>query len=116
MNSCNILIPEIPNMDMKYVLAILNSRCMQFYFKKQFNSVKILRSHIEALPIPVVPIIRQQELIKTVDAIIASANASEINRLYDELDNEISTLYGITPTEYCVIRSSMEDENLFLDI
>lgn len=116
LNSCNILIPEIPNLDMKYVLAILNSRCMQFYFKKQFNSVKILRSHIEALPIPVVPITRQQELIKTVDAIIASANASETNALYDELDDKISVLYGITSTEYSAIRSSMEDENLFLDV
>ncbi len=116
LNSCNILIPEIPDMDMKYVLAILNSRCMQFYFKKQFHSVKILRSHIEALPIPAVPAARQHELITYVDAVIASESADDIKRLYEELDQEISALYGITPPEYRVIRSSMENENLFLDI
>ena len=39
---------------MKYIMAILNSRVAQFYFKKRFNSVKVLRSHIEQIPIPFV--------------------------------------------------------------
>ena len=47
LNSCNVVIPEIEGLEMKYVLAVLNSRVAQFYFEKSFQSVKVLRSHIE---------------------------------------------------------------------
>ena len=46
LNSCNILIPQIEGMDIKYVLAVLNSRVSAFFINKKFNSVKLLRSHI----------------------------------------------------------------------
>ena len=39
---------------MNYVLAILNSRIAQFIYKREFHSVKVLRSHIENIPIPLV--------------------------------------------------------------
>ncbi len=52
LNSCNILIPQIDGMSCKYVMAVLNSRPAQFLFKKLFSSVKVLRSHIEQIPIP----------------------------------------------------------------
>lgn len=114
LNSCNVLIPEIPDLDIKYIMAVLNSRCIQFYFKKQFNSVKVLRSHIEALPIPIIPMLAQKNIISIVDSILGSNDSKETQRLYDELDAQITTLFDITSKEYAVIKASMDGENLFL--
>lgn len=49
LNSCNLVIPKIEGLSVKYILAILNSRIAQYYFRKTFHSVKVLRSHIEPM-------------------------------------------------------------------
>lgn len=114
LNSCNILIPEIPNLDMKYIMAILNSRTAQFYFKKQFNSVKVLRSHIEQLPIPMIGQEEQRRIIAYTESIIEAQDDSMIVDLYEKIDNMIAHIYNISDDEYSIIKASMIDENLFL--
>ena len=91
LNSCNILIPEIEGLDIKYILAILNSSVAQFYFKNRFNSVKVLRSHIETIPIPFVDKKVQNGIIKRVDKILNKENIENNSR---EIDEIISGLYG----------------------
>ena len=114
LNSCNILIPELPELDMKYILAILNSRTAQFYFKKQFNSVKVLRSHIEHLPIPVIDQQEQRCIIAYVESIIKAQEDSVIMDLYEKIDRMIARIYNISDNEYLIIKASMAEENLFL--
>lgn len=46
LNSCNILIPHVSGIDMKYILAVLNSRVISYYYMNKFNSNKMLRQHI----------------------------------------------------------------------
>lgn len=114
LNSCNILIPEIPEMSIKYVMAILNARTTQFYFRKQFNSVKILRSHLEQIPIPVIETEAQNEITTIVDSILTVSDASDVIDLYDKLDRRVAKLYNITTEEYQIVRESMDGEDLFL--
>lgn len=114
LNSCNILIPCLKGLNIKYILAILNSRIAQFYFRKQFNSVKVLRSHIERIPIPFIEDSGQKHFISTVDLILKASDADTVTALYDQLDTNIAELYDLTPEEYQTIRSSMDGENLFL--
>lgn len=52
LNSANVLIPRIKNYPAKVLLAIFNSSLYQFIFQKRFSSLKVLRSHIEDLPLP----------------------------------------------------------------
>lgn len=52
LNSANILIPGIERYPVKAVLALLNSSLYQFLFQKKFSSIKVLRSHLERLPLP----------------------------------------------------------------
>lgn len=112
LNSCNILIPEIPGLCIKYILAILNSSPAQFFFKKSFNSVKILRSHLEQIPIPLASLDIQKEISDIVDQLIAIANyvpkydsdiskkGTSYSHLYDKLDRMIASLYGLTDEQY----------------
>lgn len=112
LNSCNILIPQIKGMGIKYVLAVLNSSVAAFFFSKKFNSVKMLRSHIEALPIPLVSLNVQQEIEEKVDSIM-SANDNFLS-LYSELDEEIFSLYSLSSEQRNTIKSALSGKATFL--
>lgn len=112
LNSCNIVIPEIDGVEMKYVLAILNSSVAAYFISKRFNSVKLLRSHIEQMPIPIVPADRQTAIVKKVDRIM---NSSEnISGLYEDLDSDIMALYGLTVEQINTIHTALNGKTLFL--
>lgn len=112
LNSCNIVIPEIDGIEMKYILAILNSSVAAYFISKRFNSVKLLRSHIEQMPIPAVPVDVQVAIIKKVDRIM---NSSEnISGLYKDLDNDIMALYGLTVEQIETIHTALSGKTLFL--
>lgn len=112
LNSCNILIPQIPNMHIKYVLAILNSRVAAYFTRMKFNSVKLLRAHIEQIPIPIVSEEIQMEIIKKVDRILKCDTS--IRDLYDELDRQIMDLYNLSDNERDVIYKTMVGQNEFI--
>lgn len=114
LNSCNIVIPDIGGLEMKYILAILNSSVAAYFISKKFNSVKLLRSHIEQMPIPVVPMDVQVSIIKKVDRIM---NSSEnISGLYEDLDSDIMELYGLPTKHRDVIKNALRGKSLFLGI
>lgn len=100
LNSCNILIPrfgeEIP---IKYVLAVLNSKVAQFYFANKFQSVKVLRSHIESIPIPVPAPETAKRVCDIVDEIIKSENAELRRVLIEKLDEEMMDVFGLSAEE-----------------
>ena len=52
LNSANIVIPRVRGYSIKVILALFNSSLYQFIFEKKFFSIKVLRNHIEALPLP----------------------------------------------------------------
>lgn len=112
LNSCNILIPQIEGVNIKYVLAILNSSVAAYFINKKYNSVKLLRSHIESLPIPMVSAEKQNGIIKKVDHIM---NSNEnISGLYEEIDKEIMGLYNLNKHQQLIIKNVLKEKNRFL--
>ena len=114
LNSCNIVIPKIPGIKMKYVLSILNSRIAQFLYKREFNSVKVLRSHIENIPIPVVDEAIQDKIISVTDKLIAGLEIQEAELVYDKLDVLIADIFHLTPAEFEIIKKAVDGTNKFL--
>ncbi len=114
LNSCNLLIPQVDGLNIKYIMAILNSTVAQFYFKKQFNSVKVLRSYIEQIPIPKIKKEQQEALMPLIEELIAANDPQKIQTLYKSLDIEIAQLYKLNCKEYNIIQESINGENLFL--
>lgn len=112
LNSCNIVIPEIPGLQVKYILAILNSSVAAYFIGRKFDSVKLLRSHIEQMPIPVVSSEMQEGIVRTVDCIMEGHD--NIGALYAELDEEIMKLYRLSKGQIRVIRSALEGKRIFL--
>lgn len=114
LNSCNIVIPRIPGIKMKYVLAILNSRIAQFIYKKDFNSVKVLRSHIESIPIPTVDDATQAEIITLTEKLISGLGITEAEKLYDKLDILVAKVFNLDSNEFELIKKAVDGENKFL--
>ncbi|NMA70257.1 MAG: N-6 DNA methylase, partial [Desulfitobacterium sp.] len=114
LNSANIVIPQIEGMDIKYILAVLNSRMIQYYFNHRFKSVKILRSHIESLPIPYLEDKKQEKIIKKVDKILGTDQPEEIIELYESIDMDIKEVFGLSDFDYEVIKKSLSKPNPFL--
>ena len=111
---CNIVIPDVAGLEMKYILAILNSSVTVYFISKKFNSVKLLRSHIEQMPIPVIPMDIQTSIIKKVDRIM---NSSEnISGLYEDLDSDIMQLFGLSGAHRDIIKKFLRKKNLFLRV
>lgn len=104
LNSCNILIPRIEELDLRYLLAVLNSSVAAFYWRTGFASVKLLRSHIEALPIPLISHEAQKPIITLVDNLLTKGENHAIIEMLDEM---ISGLYHLTDEELSVIQKGM---------
>lgn len=110
LNSCNILIPHLEGYDIKYIMAVLNSSVAQFVFAKRFKSIKVLRSHIENIPIPKCSY--QAKIVDLAECLVKNPDSKE---LYNLLDGEIAKLYGLAPAEYKTVLGTtfqMENEKL----
>ncbi len=107
LNSCNILIPKINGLNIKYILAILNSSVAAFYISKKYNSIKILKSYIEQFPIPKATEQEQKEIIELVNKIMVSKDQVATNKLYKNIDNLIFNLYSLNEQQKNYIKQSV---------
>ena len=70
LNSANILIPKIPGMSIKTVLAFLNSELFKFLYKSLFGEIKILKGNLMELPFPEITPETDRKLTKLVDEVL----------------------------------------------
>lgn len=109
LNSCNILIPTFENLNIKYIMAILNSSVAQFIFQKQFNSIKVLRSHIESIPIPVCENNLQQQIIEYVDKVCETEDDKDYKKLCSQIDLLVAKLYNLSMDDYRLITTVLNE-------
>ena len=129
LNSCNIVIPEVEGMDMRYIMAVFNSSVIEFWHRRVNHSMKLLRAHIEAFPIPEATQEQQQEVIHYVE--LLQENERELlkqpaksedaqserivnelcvarEKIYIRLDWKIANLFELTDAEYELVRMACE--------
>ena len=93
LNSANIFIPEIPDYPIKVIASLFNSSLYQFLFQKKFSSIKVLRSHIEELPLPLWNKKTFSEITKLADKVMQN----QIK--FQELDNYIINQFSLSEKE-----------------
>lgn len=91
LNSANILIPD-ESFNIKYVLAALNADYASFYFKKRFHAIKVLRKHLEHIPIPTLPKDKELQVIAHVDEILSCSDTKDEKKAYHR--EEINRLFN----------------------
>ena len=93
LNSANCVIPFLDHYPIKVILGLFNSSLYQFIFQKKFSSIKVLRSHIEELPLP----LWDQKILKLLSA--------QTNRLiqgsknFKQLDDFILSQFAFSQKE-----------------
>ena len=101
LNSANILIPHVDRYPVKALLALLNSSLYQFMFQKKFSSIKVLRSHLERLPLPLWEAGELARLASIADSIIAGEAGLR------DADEFIMDRFGLTAAERGHIEHSL---------
>lgn len=91
LNSANILIPKIPNMSIKTVMAFLNSELFKFVYMTIFDDVKILKGNLCSLLFPDISEDEDLYIARCVDMIIAGKD--EVNQ---SLQDTIYQIYNLS--------------------
>jgi tRNA1(Val) A37 N6-methylase TrmN6 len=96
LNSANCLIPRLPDWTAPALVALLNSTPLQALHRNRHDALKVLRSHLEALPLPLWPLATIQRLAAAARPLITgTADPGH----WQALDAWIMELWGLTPTE-----------------
>lgn len=89
LNSANILIPSIPGMSIKAVLAFLNSQLFKYLYKSLFGEIKILKGNLMELPFPEISPEINENLTELVDKVLkGDKNAVKA------IDDVVNTVFG----------------------
>ncbi len=116
LNSANILIPEVENYPVKTILALFNSSLYQFIYQKKFGAIKILRSDLEQLPLPILPANQHERLNLLVERLLdTDLGLEERKSEYLKLDNAILSLFSLSKVEQEYIRSNVKMSDKLLN-
>ena len=100
LNSANIIVPRKEGYSSFYIMAVLNSSCISYYYRHTCRNMKVLRNKLEQLPIPLC----SAETTEKISALAESVSMGIAEA--DALDREISALFGLTEEE---IRAISQD-------
>jgi len=117
LNSANILIPKIADYPVKTILALLNSSLYQFVHQKKFASLKVLRSDIEKLPLPVLSKKQHQGIVALVDELLDRKISTEIRKeKYTKLDSRILDIFSLEEAQKAHVVSNTRISDKLLSI
>lgn len=91
LNSANFFILNDVILDPYYVVGILNSSLMKFYFEKKFSQLKVLRSHLESVPFILCDKESKDEIVSLVKKIM-SLDIKSDTKVYDEIKDRIDII------------------------
>jgi restriction endonuclease S subunit len=110
----NLLLRQNSGIAYKYLLALLNSRLLNWYYVENFTNrseltVNISRTYLDQLPIVVPPNKLQEEIMALVDQILSAKNSNQkanTNILEHQIDQLVYQLYGLTSEEIAIVEGN----------
>lgn len=101
MNNLHVLTLKDSNLSLEYILAIVNSRLMDYYHfllnpEKGEALAEVKKENLEKLPIKLLSHEAQVPFIDIVNKIHATTSTSAIAQLEEELDLLVYELYGVS--------------------
>jgi hypothetical protein len=111
MNSLNYIFDSKKDIDLKYILGIMNSFLMNRYYRSFYTDVNVKPTYLAQLPIPDVNYDKQKPIIKLVDNIICKKEIdidADTSDLENEIDQLVYQLYGLTDEEIEIVEHSVK--------
>jgi adenine-specific DNA-methyltransferase len=90
----------------KYIIALLNSRLLDYYFNKVFNEYEVKPLHLATLPIKILDQVKQSKFGSVVDQILLAKKSdpsADTSALETEIDRLVYDLYGLTEEEIQIV-------------
>lgn len=106
---------KVENYDPKFILALLNSKLLNFYYKEEYLGVQIKTEFLEQLPIKIIQTQEEKKLqnkiINLVDEMLKlnkipesrEKNKTRIEAVDYEIDKEVYKLYGLSEKDIGVV-------------
>ena len=108
-NTLRVITLTDKNFEYRYILALLNSKLINYYFLKNFLNKDIYAYQLATIPIKKVSKTKQQRIIKLVKKIEISKQDTTKNTDTSKLENEINILvyklYDLTEEEIKIIEN-----------
>jgi hypothetical protein len=110
--SVYIAVPFNQDYETKYILGILNSKLLAWFFRNKHNEFDTLFPQIKVTEFKKLPIARttsQKPLVNLVDKILTAKvrdRAADTTTLERDLDQQVYTLYGLTPVEIKIVEAA----------
>lgn len=95
LNNVNALIPGDSPLEPECLLAILNSRLMQYYYEKNFFTVKVLRGNLERLPLRTADAGTRRKIRTLVRRVMESPDSAAGTRSRETIEDMVFSIYGI---------------------
>lgn len=105
LNSLYGILPNIPNMSIKTVMAFLNSRVFEFLYKSMYGTNVIIKQQLLALTFPNITPEIDTYLTSQIDAILNTNVAREIRQHDEQIQQCIYTLYGLSDEQIRIIEN-----------
>lgn len=110
----NLILTNDRSVDIKYILALLNSKLLNWFYNFQFTNestltVNISKEYLSRIPIKMIAKTLQQPFITLVDKIIQfKENGKDTTALEAKIDQMVYALYNLTYDEACMIEGNTE--------
>ena len=108
-NSTNYISPTKNNIDLKYLLGVLNSKCVNFFFKQTSTNTNVTGKEIAKFPIPLTNSNIRDAIIEKVECILSKKRnyiSEDTSALEAEIDQLVYQLYGLTEEEIKIVEQS----------
>ena len=94
---------------MKYLLGVLNSKCVNFFFKQTSTNTNVTGKEIAKFPIPLTNSNIRDAIIEKVECILSKKRnyiSEDTSALEAEIDQLVYQLYGLTEEEIKIVEQS----------
>jgi len=111
LNAAFMILPKTRAFDPKFLLGLLNSSAIRFYWLNKFRDdrktfPKIKGEYLKLLPVPKVDSENQISIVKLVDQVVTmkrNSSDADTTTLEHQIDEMVYELYGLTPEEIAIV-------------
>ncbi len=93
---------------LKYLLAVLNSRVMDFYYKSVYSGfIDVYPNYLKALPIPAISPTEQEPFVRLVNEVLECRKAGEETFAQEQaIERLVEALFGVTDADSALIQAN----------